>query len=581
MKRGNKLGLFILAFVVAAAFAYAGGPKEIESPTMTAASGEPQYGGRMTVWWHGNAFRADAPSPDIADGYNSQLWWLQPIQEPAVFGDMEKYGPNGTGEYDFTMRNYTPRQFLRGCLLEDWEATPEKLIWNVRQGVRWQGRDVMESRELVAEDMVSDLIHFRNSPPGKTFRDMSTDNIRATDKYTLEIPFSKGFNDNMLYIIGYEDRAQFSPPELLKNDLIKEWENQVGTGPYMFEEYKRGAYILYKKNPIYWDTTTVDGKEYKLPFADEIMHPIIPDESTQIAALKSGKIDWMEAVPPAYWSDLEAVEGLNKLYTLQGSVQGFHLQTQKPPFDNVNVRRAVMIATVQQQFIDAAGLSEFIKDIPENFHPAFPGNPNVYVPVVDLPKDDQLLWKYDANLAKKMLADAGYPNGFKTRLNVESRPDAVERASLLKAQWEKIGVELEINAVDRTAFEEYWYGRNFDGVLALDYQYADLLTALGRYFRTDGVLAASGYSNPQVDGLIDKAFGTIGIEEQTKLAKEAAAIVLHECPFVPALPLAEAFYSWKWLNNTSGCYQNEDWGSPRAVLSRVWMDTAMKKSMGF
>jgi len=145
MQKAMKLFVLTLMLVFVAAFTFSGGAKEPASPVAAAASGEPQYGGRITAWWHGNAFRADAPSPDIMDGYNSQLWWLQPIQEMPVMGDMEKYGPNGTGAYDFTMRNYTPRQFLRGCLLEDWETTPEKLIWYVRPGIYWQGRNVMES----------------------------------------------------------------------------------------------------------------------------------------------------------------------------------------------------------------------------------------------------------------------------------------------------------------------------------------------------------------------------------------------------------------------------------------------------
>jgi ABC-type transport system substrate-binding protein len=126
-----------------------------------------------------------------------------------------------------------------------------------------------------------------------------------------------------------------------------------------------------------------------------------------------------------------------------------------------------------------------------------------------------------------------------------------------------------------------WYGRNYKDVFRVDYQYADLATALQRYFRTDGILAASVYSNPVVDNLIDSAHAQVDPKDNARLAKQAAQIVLDDCPFIPVAPYVDAWYSWTWMHNTSGCYQNEDWGSPGPVLARVWMDTNLKKQMGY
>ena len=69
-----------------------------------------------------------------------------------------------------------------------------------------------------------------------------------------------------------------------------------GTGPYMLTEYKEGHSQIYTKNPNYWDSETIGGKKYKLPFTDKIVMMIIKDEATQIASLRTGKIDLMMAM---------------------------------------------------------------------------------------------------------------------------------------------------------------------------------------------------------------------------------------------------------------------------------------------
>jgi ABC-type transport system substrate-binding protein len=241
----------------------------------------------------------------------------------------------------------------------------------------------------------------------------------------------------------------------------------------------------------------------------------------------------------------------------------------------------MMVGTNQDEFIEASGMREFIKEIPVNFHPAYTGNPDVYVPLEELPEESRMLWDYNPELAKKMLAEAGYPNGFKATVNVEATATNQEKAALLKAQWERIGVDLTIKSVDNATFSEMWYGRNYKGVFYVDYQYADLATALHRYFRTDGILAASVYSNPVVDDLIDKAFEQIDPLENARYAKQAAQIVLDDCPFIPVTPYTDAWMYWKWVHNTTGCFQNEDWGSPGPVLARLWMDLNLKKQMGY
>ena len=104
----------------------------------------------------------------------------------------------------------------------------------------------MDNRELVAEDLVADILDFREAPAGGVLKS-KTGKIYATDRYTLEIELTS-FDHTINYRIGHEDRAGVSPPEM-QSAGAKEWKNQVGTGPFMLEEYVVGSHMSFEKNP--------------------------------------------------------------------------------------------------------------------------------------------------------------------------------------------------------------------------------------------------------------------------------------------------------------------------------------------
>jgi len=417
----------------------------------------PQYGGRLTVF-HPRLVE-DPPSPDIKEGDVNQMVWLFPIQEMPLQGDFEKFGPRGTGEYAFDVRTYIPEQFLTGVLLESWEVSPDlsKLIWHVRPGIMWQDNPYLgfdfKPRELTAADMVSDLLDFRESPAGKPRIDGFAGEIYATDKYTLVIEFTK-FTINWIYLIGYEDRNYFGPPELLAADE-DDWMNQVGTGPFMIKEYVVGSHMKYVRNPNYWKTTLIDGVEYPYPFVDEMVQPIIPDESTQMAALRTGKIDYFYHLPPIHWDSLEKIAPeLLSTKVVGADGGGIWLRCNEPPFDNLKLRQAMMIGTDMRSL----ALLETKEPTPHPFYPIRIGNPDPpYTPMEDLPASIQELYVYNPEKAMEMMEDVlGPPDAdgiyLKTDLYAMSEPIPQDRASLVKYQWAKIGVDVNIITGDRASW---------------------------------------------------------------------------------------------------------------------------------
>jgi len=565
--------LLVAALVLASCGEAAPGEQEEEEEP---AVGEPQYGGTLTV---GLAFlfsQADPPSPDIADGGRTQLDWLYPIQESPLSGDFVKYGPRGTDEFGWHLRGYNPRKFMKGQLLESWDISEEKVVWHVRPGIYWQGRDVMESRELVAEDIVAWLLYFREAPGGAGFKSYTTGDIYATDKYTLEIEFSDGFNFMLMYEVCYEDRAHVFPPEIQGS---KKWDDQVGTGPFMFKEYVVGSHMAYDRNPIWWDTATIDGVEYELPFINKVIVPIIPDPATQIAALRTGMIDWHEQIPAVYWpSLLETAPGIESIRAVAAGGMAVTLNNTKPPFDDVNVRRALMIGTDIEKFIDLIGVDI---PLPMDWVPYYPPDTSWYTPLEEWPEDVQILYEYNPTLAKQMLADAGHPDGFSIELVCQTLPQAQDQAAMIKDQWAKIGVEVDINAVDAATFSNLTYDKTYKDALLRGLETADPVVTLVRWRRTDAVLNWPMYSNPEVDALADRAQAEKDFDEQMSLTKEGLAIMRPEVPMVPLSPNVDGHFWWPWLKNYYGERNVGDFTNPWPILAHIWIDQDLKAEMGY
>jgi len=563
--------LLVAALVLASCGEAAPGEQEEEEEEEEPAVGAPQYGGTLTFWHGGCA--SDPPSTDIGGGFFYHLLWLDPIQERPVGGDIEKYGPRGTGEYAFQLHSFQPEKFMKGILLESWDVTVDKIVWKVRQGIMWQGRDVMESRELTAEDVVADLEYLRASPGGARWRDIVGD-IYTTDRYTLVLEFALGFDVSLMYSIGYEDRALISPPEI---EGSESWEDQVGTGPWMFKEYVVGSHMAYERNPDYWDTTTINGVEYQLPFIDKLVSPIIPDMATQMAALRTGMLDFQLSVPTTQWENLDktAPDLLSASYSSAGTV--IALKTDEPPFDDVNVRRAMMIGTDMKAFAILAKAEAQ----PRHWWPMYTGNPDVYIPMEELSAEDQLLYEYNPELAMQMLADAGYPDGFGVKFYAPTTPpDALDFAALLEDQWAKLGVEVEIVATEVVAFKQM----KMDGVYTHSVWESTITSSpidVTSWFETGHYFNITQFSNERYDELVREIMAEPDAAKRNLLIKESSQIIISEVPYIPATPKVSGHYWWPWIKNYYGELGIADGNSVAATLAYAWIDQDLKAEMGY
>ncbi|MBA7643882.1 hypothetical protein ES703_51616 [subsurface metagenome] len=551
-----------------------GEQEEEEEP----AVGEPQYGGTISYCFSHSV--ADPPAPDIQLGPARFNWWIGHVQEQPICGNFEKYGPRGTGEYAFQTAAYIPSKYQEGLLIESWEVTPEKIVWQVRPGIYWSPNEyqrvhVMERRELVAEDMVDWLLYFREAPGGTTFKAQTT-KIYAEGRYTVVIETPK-FNRRLMYLVTYEDRAHYQPPET-RAAGVGEWKNQVGTGPFMFEEYVRGSYLSYERNPNYWKTTTINGVEYQLPFADRIVMPIIPDISVQIAALRTAALDYHQIVPFRDWDSLERTNP-ELLYcrACTGTVWVlvFNCQEEGSPVQDREVRRALMIGT------DRAAIDELVSvEKPVHWWPGGPAIAGSYTPLEELPEETRLLYDYNPTLAKQMLADAGYPNGFEIGMVLSPWIGLQERGALIQAQWAKLGVELKLKTQEEVEYAAKRYTLKY-GDSRIDNMQCVSPSDLFRWGHSTGALNFAGLSNERFDYLTETGSGIMDDAEANVYFKEAAVLGLNEVAVIPLDMWVESAYWWPWIKNYYGEMNVGDAGQIAALFAHMWIDQDLKAEMGY
>ncbi len=541
---------------------------------VAASTGDtPTYGGTFTAFVKYANLEPPAFEPHK---YWSAAVWCGPYLEMLGMGGIDESGPSGSAAYSFKLPEYIPDQFMTGKLAESWEMTSKPLgvIFHIRKGVMWTGREgVMKSRELTADDVVASLTHLKTTPGQESLYGF-VKSITATDQYTVALEFAS-FDPLWTKNLVYGGRCVIYPRELLGSDInVEDWRNAVGTGPFILTDYVAGSSCTYVKNPNYWGTTKVKNVQYKLPFVDKLVMPIIPDESTQIAALRTGKLDLMVEVPPKYGESLKQTSPKLILDKRLGRGMKFlRLNAiSSKVLTNKNIRRALMIGldlpTISKAIYGEAAVHSF---------PVWPGDA-LYTPLEKLPESNRVLYSYDPEMAKKMIADEGYPNGFKlVLLGNAGNTDDPDLADMIVEYWRAIGVDVKVDLLPTAAWSKANDSAEYEDALMALFGTPNPLNILveGR-----GDVSHPHYSDPQFAAKYKDMVATVDSKERGEKIKQLGYYMMDN---VPTIPIANGYVMtgyWPWLKNYNGEIET-GFLNQTPIWARLWIDQGMKKSMGF
>jgi peptide/nickel transport system substrate-binding protein len=343
-------------------------------------------------------------------------------------------------------------------------------------------------------------------------------------------------------------------------------------------DYTTGAFYEYSKNPDYWDSTTIDGKKYKLPFVDKLVYPIIKDYGVRAASLRTGKLDAITHFP---WTYHESLINTTKLRYWSMNAEGYPFIAPRfdvEPFDDIRVRAALSMAIDRDYIIRTIHGGYGISD---NFTYAKDWGPKVHTVLEKQPKKVQEYYSYNPERARELLDEAGVPVGFKCEIDYDSsRAGFTDIMALIKDYWNDIGVDLTLKPHDTPTQKGIMRARSHKH---MDAGYADAVTAAMGWvsdFRTGGEANVMMYSNPRADDLFMQWTTEEDTARQNALLKEINNIVIADLAHI-CLPSPNQFiYAWPWVRNFEG-ETTTKYRSGFNSMTIIWIDQIMKKEMGY
>ena len=540
-----------------------------------AGDGEPQYGGRLnvgTVYLTLNPLSWDPDDWAWKSNHDQGFFY-----EQLFAADLDKSVRKG-GPYPFIAEAYLPDDSLRGELAENWEwETPLTLVITLRRGVMFPAKEgVMERRELDAHDVVFSYERRRDSPKRiPTYFD-HIESVTARDDHTVVFDFNR-YNAEWAYRFGYGYYSGIVPREMANVDA-KDWRNTTGSGPFSLTRFVEGHSQTYTRNADYWDTELLGGSRHEIPFVDQVKYWVIKDEATAFTALRTGKLDVMEAIrwivvdhlkkttPELQWS---------RYLTNVGSFVA--LRVDREPFGDRRVRRALNLAVNQPEIVELffGGHAELMA------YPQHPGFGDVFQPLEEMPESVQELFSHNPEKAKKLLAEAGYPNGFTFKTQVSAvDPSSMDLLPLVASYLEEVGVIMEIEPLEYAAFLSTMTTRTHGPGYMLQSGHVNPTTTLRKSFMTGQTWNPSMYSDPQFDARMAAVFEERDEAKRTETLRELTVQMLDEAPYIwlPSQYLHTAW--WPWVKNYNGELRA---GAvrPAPIYARLWIDQELKRSMGF
>jgi peptide/nickel transport system substrate-binding protein len=330
-------------------------------------------------------------------------------------------------------------------LAERWTSSADgkTYTFHLRQGVKWHDGQPFSSADVKATfDRVLNP-NFQSPRCGSMLKPMVA-SVEATDPHTVQ--FRLKFPAAPFVAAVSSAWCRIAAKHVLDKhgDLTKP-EAQIGTGPFKFKRYERGSVVEWEKNKDYF----IQG----LPYLDGVKQFILVGGPTQLAAAKAGRIHLWDTWPPLRKTEADELKRArgDEIEISQNSINTLalvYMHTQKPPFNNPDLRRAVNLAIDRQELVtkafEGAGVPCALLD------PKLVGD--FALPLEEVQKLPGCRQPKDQDIAEaKRLVEKHHPNGVDVEAAVRSVGGYVDRAQLVLAQLRKVGIRGTLKTYESAA----------------------------------------------------------------------------------------------------------------------------------
>lgn len=425
------------------------------------------------------------------------------------------------GTMDVDLANLQPE------LAERWDISPDKKTWTfyLRPGVKWHKGFGDVSAEDVKFSYERQINPALGGVHGASFKDIAS--IDVIDPLTVRFNLTQpnAFFHASALTPGF---GRFIVPKKAVEQLGAEFGRApVGSGPFMFAEYRPQESVVLKANKDYFRGA---------PPTETLHFRYIPSDNAATIAFIGKELDQTGGPREPRW--VEQIQKANPGAVISimqpGSLQFLHFNMKVKPLDDGRVRRAIAYAVDRKLWSSVFGVvhGPLPAIVPAEFYGA--------LKTADIPPD--LAYSYDLEKAKSLLVEAGHPNGFTIEAIASERTDYKTNMLMVQDQLRKVGINVQLKILDHTSYHAAI--RKGEGtIVMLSTAIAPTAPAVINEFLHSAAAVGKpaslrnfshyGEVGGNVDKLVDQAVSETDTGRQLALLKEAQLQILRDVPVLP------------------------------------------------
>jgi peptide/nickel transport system substrate-binding protein len=430
--------------------------------------------------------------------------------------------------YDFTanpvvcnisegLMMFTPDGGLEPLIAESFEQ-PDELtyIYILRDGVVFS-----DGSPVTIDDVVVSIARVRDpevAGPLAWMYDVPEASVERTDDKTITITLATP--SALFRYVTATTAGHVIPAAAIEEFGLDLLRNPVGTGPYQLVNWAAGTEIVLEKNPNYWQ----EGK----PYFDRFVYKIVEEGTTRVTGLKNDELNMIASVPPDQVEAVMSFENVNFQQVVGYTINMMALRNDQPPFDDINIRKAVCYATplqsIMENIVGSTGIQSRNTAVPPNM----PGSAS----------EDLEPIPYDLDKAKELMAASSMPNGFSTKLHVIAPNDVyVPEAIAIQEALREINIDVEIVQYAFADFQTLQQAGDYEGIMNFQWG-ADFPDAAGNLlplFLSTSVPPQNNhfyYNNPEVDRLLNESESELDQEVRLGMLREVQKLVSEDQPAI-------------------------------------------------